>query len=228
MGEILRIAKKHHLKVLEDACQAHGARYEKKLAGTLGDASAFSFHPSKNLGAYGDAGAIVTNDSALAETVRALRAYGGKERDHYESVGVNSRLDALQAAILRVKLKHLSRWNEKRREHARQYRALLADTPLMLPNEIPDTAPVYYVFAVRAPRRDALRASLAKKGIPTLVHYPVPIHLQPAYASLGHRVGDFPEAEKAANETLSLPVFPELLATEIENICGQIKNFYAR
>ncbi len=226
MTEIRRITKKHHLKIIEDACQAHGARYRGTSTGTLGDIAAFSFHPSKNLGAFGDAGAVVTNDKALAEKIYALRTYGGRERDHYMTVGWNSRLDALQAAILRVKLRHLAEWNEKRRVHAARYRAFLSETPLVLPAENPDTIPAFYVFAVRAPEREKLRVYLEKQGIPALVHYPVPIHLQPAYHALGHPVGSFPEAERASREVLSLPIFPELRPEELEHICRRIKKFY--
>lgn len=227
MERISQIARKHTLKIIEDACQAHGALYRGKPAGTLGDIAAFSFHPSKNLGAYGDAGAVVTNDKELAEKVSALRTYGGRTRDHYETIGINSRLDALQAAILRVKLRYLGKGNEARRRHAQTYREFLSKTPLLLPRETADSEPVFYVFAVRAPRREALRAYLAKQGIPTLVHYPVPIHLQPAYAGLGHHAGDFPEAERAAREVLSLPIFPELKQEEVLHICRHIKKFYA-
>lgn len=227
MTAIQRIAQKHNLKILEDACQAHGARYRGASTGALGDIAAFSFHPSKNLGAFGDAGAVVTDDKALAEKIRALRTYGGKERDRYATVGINSRLDALQAAILRVKLRHLAAWNEKRRALAKRYRSLLFDTPLVLPIEQPDIVPVFCLFVVRAPQREKLRAYLEKQGIPTLVHYPVPIHLQPAYRILGHSIGSFPEAERAAREVLSLPIFPEMTSAEQTHICRHIKKFYA-
>lgn len=225
MRSILEFTKQKNIFVVEDCSQAHGASYENSKAGSLGEISAFSFYPTKNLGAFGDGGSVVTNAPALAERVRLLRQYGWKE--HYISSikGINSRLDELQAAILRVKLNYLDRWNARRRELADMYFELLADTELVLPLQSEDSKHVFHQFVIRHPQRDALRAFLKEQGIQTLIHYPVPVHLQPAYANLGYLIGSFPNTEMASGEILSLPLYPELNEQQIVLICEKIKAF---
>ena len=210
MDSILAVARKHGLRVLEDGAQAHGARYKGRRLGAHGDAVAWSFYPSKNLGAMGDAGAVTTNDSQIAERVRALRNYGSGAKYMNEAQGYNSRLDPLQAAILRVKLQRLDAWNERRRAVARAYDQGLAGLGLVLPYA-PDWAePVWHLYVVRHPRRDALQQALTDAGVGTLIHYPVPPHLQHAYASAAWHRGAFPLAERMADEVLSLPMGPHL------------------
>ena len=208
MDPILEIARKHGLKVLEDVAQAFGGEYKGRKLGTLGDAGAFSFFPSKNLGAYGDGGLIATNDDQVAELARMLRAHGARKKYYNEMPGYNSRLDALQAAILRVKLPHVDAWNEARRWVARTYNELLKDVPgVVIPCEAPYAKHVYHQYTVRIPegRRDEVQRRLAEMGIGTMVYYPVPLHRLPVY---GYPEGTFPEAERAAREVLSLPMWP--------------------
>ncbi len=207
---LLQLARQHDLFVVEDCAQAHGALYRGQKAGTWGHIAAFSFYPTKNLGADGDGGAVVTNDPALAERVRLLRQYGWRERFVSILKGINSRLDEMQAAILRVKLRHLDRWNARRRELARLYGELLADTGLTLPAQPRDAVHVYHQYVIRHPQRDRLRDFLKENGVQTIVHYPVPVHLQPAYQDLGHSPGSLPSSELAAEQVLSLPVYPEM------------------
>lgn len=226
MDKIGKIAKKHNLKILEDACQAHGARYKGIRTGNLGDIAAFSLYPGKNLGAYGDGGAVITNNPKLAEKVLALRTYGGKKRDYYSVRGFNSRLDNLQAAILRVKLRHLEKWIGMRRKNAKLYDKFLNSPNITKPVISENVLPVFHLYVIRAKNRDGLKKYLAKKGISTLIHYPLPIHLQPAYKDLGYKKGDFPETEKAAREILSLPIFPELKEEEIKYISQSIISYY--
>lgn len=224
-----KICQNRGLYLIEDCAQAHGAKNKDKKVGTLGDIGCFSFYPTKNLGAYGDGGMAVTNNKNLAEKVRALRQYG-EATGRYESsyLGRNSRLDELQAAILRVKLKYLDEWNRKRREKANLYRKLLAGvSQVKLPKETANLHHVYHLFVIRAQRRDALQEFLKRRGILTGIHYPKPIHLQPSFAFLGHKKGDFPEAEKSAAQILSLPLYPELKNEDIGRVCSEIKNFYA-
>lgn len=225
LAPILEVARRYHLRVVEDCAQAHGAVYKGQRVGSWGDLAAFSFYPTKNLGAYGDGGAIVTDDPTLSERLRLLREYGWAERYVSHSKGLNSRLDELQAAILRVKLRHLDVWNARRRALAQQYTTLLRDSGLQLPFEPPDGAHVYHLYVVRTPQREALRAFLSERGIGTLIHYPVPVHLQPAYADLGYRPGSLPETEAAAAQVLSLPLYPELREDEIEAVCNAIRAF---
>jgi dTDP-4-amino-4,6-dideoxygalactose transaminase len=210
MDSILEVAKQHGLFVLEDAAQSHGATYKGRQAGALGDAAGWSFYPGKNLGAFGDAGAITTNDNDLAEKLRVLRNYGSKIKYINETQGVNSRLDEIQAAVLRVKLQHLNSWNERRGQIAHLYLEGLKDTSLILPF-VPDWVnPAWHVFVIRHPDRDRVRAALEKEGIGTLIHYPIPPHLQDAYSSLNFKQGSFPISEIIHQEVLSLPIGPHL------------------
>jgi dTDP-4-amino-4,6-dideoxygalactose transaminase len=216
LDPLLDLCAAHGLVLVEDACQAHGARYKGRRLGSIGRVAAFSFYPGKNLGAYGDAGAVTTDDEELAERVRLLRNLGQASKYVHVVEGWNERLDALQAAVLRIKLAHLDRWNERRRRHAAAYAEALAGAPLRLPRAEPWADPVWHLYVVRSPRREAVRASLAASGVETGLHYPVPLHLQPALKSLGYAPGDFPAAERWAEELLSLPMFPELEQEEIE------------
>jgi dTDP-4-amino-4,6-dideoxygalactose transaminase len=212
LGPLLEIGRRHGLPVIEDAAQAHGARYQGRAAGTLGRCGCFSFYPGKNLGAFGEAGAVVTDDPALAARLRALRDHAQEKRYHHGELGFNYRMDALQGAVLGVKLKHLEAWTEARRRLADRYRDRLAGLPLGLPAEAPGRRHVWHLFVVLHPRRDRLRHELEGRGIQTGLHYPIPLHLQKAYAHLGHRAGDFPVAERVGRECLTLPLFPEMTA----------------
>jgi dTDP-4-amino-4,6-dideoxygalactose transaminase len=227
MDPILEIAKRHDLVVIEDASQAHGARYKGRRVGSLGHAAAFSLYPGKNLGAYGDAGIVVTGDAKTAETLRLLRNYGSTRKYHHKIRGYNRRLDTLHAAILRVKLERLDAWNAARRRHAQQYNQLLKDSPLTLPVVADFAEAVYHVYIVRVKDREALQAHLHDRGISTVIHYPIPIHLQPAYRELGYVRGDFPITERYAGQILSLPMYPELTSDAIEYVTDAIKEFVA-
>ena len=219
MDAINAIAKKHNLKVIEDAAQAHGARYKGRRTGSLGDAAGFSFYPGKNLGALGDGGAVTTNDADLADKVRVLGNYGSRVKYHNEVKGFNSRLDELQAAFLREKLKPLDAWNERRAKIAKQYLDCLSGKSLNLP-WVPDWCnPAWHVFVVRHPCRDQLQRTLGDAGIGTLVHYPIPPHLQVAYQGNGWMKGSFPIAEQMANELLSLPMGPHINARQVDHVC---------
>jgi dTDP-4-amino-4,6-dideoxygalactose transaminase len=225
MTKILTLARRYELQVIEDCAQAHGAMFGNQKAGTFGDIAAFSFYPTKNLGALGDGGAVVTSDAGLAERVRLLREYGWRERYISEIAGMNSRLDELQAAILRVKLKRLDEENEQRRQIARIYNEKLAAAPLQLPGQQGNISHVCHQYVVRTGERDQLKERLKEQGIGTLIHYPVPIHLQPAYRNrvpIGS--GGLPETESAAREVLSLPMFPQLTVEQIEHVCQTIIN----
>src|SRR5215470_4433902 len=217
MGALLEIAGRHGLKLIEDACQAHGAEHDGRRVGALGDIGCFSFYPGKNLGAYGEGGAVVTNDEELADKIRALRHWGQTRKYHHELKGFNYRLEELQAAILRVKLRHLDDWTEARRAHARLYDRLLAGV-VPTPVEMPYARHVYHVYAVRTRSRERLESALAAAGVSTGVHYPAPVHLQPAYADLGYGPGAFPVSEAAAKQVLSLPLYPELTRQSIETV----------
>lgn len=225
MNSILEIARAKNIFVIEDASQAHGATVAGQRVGSLGQIAAFSFYPTKNLGAFGDGGAVATNDSQLAEKVHLLRQYGWKERYISQVKGLNSRLDELQAGILRVKLRHLEEWNQRRRHLANLYFDLLSGSDLTLPPQPADLEPVYHQFVIRHPRRDALRETLRSQGIQTLVHYPVPVHLQPAYANLGLRRGSLPKSEQAADEVLSLPLYPELTEDQVQRVAEACLGF---
>lgn len=224
MDPILAIARKHGLKVLEDGAQAHGARYKGKRLGTHGDVVAWSFYPGKNLGAYGDGGAITTNDAEIAERIRVLRNYGSRVKYVNDIRGFNSRLDPIQAAALRVKLKVLDTWNARRAEIASRYQAELKNTSLTLPF-VPDWAEsAWHLYVVQHPQRDALQKKLDEAGIGTLIHYPIPPHLQQAYASAGYVQGQFPIAEQMAKQLLSLPMGPHLQPKDVEIIISSFRN----
>jgi dTDP-4-amino-4,6-dideoxygalactose transaminase len=226
MDPILAVARKHGLSVVEDACQAHGALYKGQKAGSMGDAGCFSFYPGKNLGAYGEAGAIVTSNPDLAGRVRALRDHGQSEKYHHSLLGWNARMDGFQGAILSVKLKYLDQWNRARRANARIYNEQLEiEDMLILPQEANYATHVYHIFALLFEERDALLEALKQKDIYCGIHYPVPIHLQEAYRFLGYEEGSFPIAEKCAGEILSLPMFPELRAEQIEKVVAEIRAF---
>ncbi len=230
MDPILEIGQRHSIPIVEDCAQAHGAKYKGRRVGTMGVISGFSFYPSKNLGAYGDGGLVVTNDAALAETVRALRNGGQVGRYNHVLLGVNSRLDELQAAILGVKLRHLEAWNKRRGELACSYHGLLAGVPgLGLLTNRMFSASVYHLYVVRVPaeQREAFMAHLKQRGIATMIHYPTPVHLQPAYASLGLGSGSYPHAEKMASEVVSLPLYPELTKAEQEQVAAAVREFFA-
>ncbi|MFN2462145.1 MAG: DegT/DnrJ/EryC1/StrS family aminotransferase [Candidatus Velthaea sp.] len=211
MTEIMAIARKHNLAVVEDCAQSVGAAIGDKQTGTFGAAGCYSFFPSKNLGAFGDGGMLTTQSEALMARSKAIRAHGGRVKYYHEEIGVNSRLDEVQAAILRVKLPHLARWTLARRAVAERYRTLLADVPgVVAPQETPGTTAVYHQFTIRVSDRDDVQAELQRAGVQTMVYYPVPLHLQAVHANLGYAEGSFPHAERAAREVLSLPMFPEL------------------
>lgn len=229
MEPICALGREHGLKVIEDAAQAHGASYKGRRTGTLGDAAAFSFYPGKNLGAYGDGGAIVTDDAELADRVRVLRNYGSRKKYYNEVKGVNSRLDSLQAAFLRAKLPYLDDWNQRRREIARQYLIGLAEIPgLRLPEVAAGAEPAWHLFVVRHSGRDALQQHLTEAGIGTLIHYPIPPHLSGAYADAGYKPGDFPVTESLANTVLSLPMGPHLSLSQAGAVMDRMLTWSGR
>jgi dTDP-4-amino-4,6-dideoxygalactose transaminase len=223
MDPILAIAARHGLVVIEDACQAHGALYKGRPVGAIGDAGCFSFYPGKNLGAYGEGGMVVTNREDYEKRMRMLRDWGAEKKYHHVLKGYNYRMEGMQGAILRVKLRHLPAWTKARREHAAAYQKLLINSGVQTPGEAPYSTHVYHVYAVRTTDRVSLQRALQAHGVSTGIHYPIPVHLQPAYADLGHGVGAFPESERAANEVLSLPMFPELTPTQIEQVCLAVR-----
>jgi len=229
MDPILALAGRHGLKVIEDAAQAHDAEYRGRRIGSIGDCACFSFYPGKNLGAYGDAGALVTNDDVLARRARMFANHGRLDKYDHELEGINSRLDALQAAILGVKLKHLPRWTEARRKSAHSYNRHLADSGFTTPREIEGVRAVYHLYVIRVPaeRRAALQAYLQSKGISTGIHYPIALPNLKAYAYLNHAGPDFPEATKASREIVSLPMYPELEEEQIAYIAGRLGEFFA-
>lgn len=225
MDPILEIARRYDLIVIEDAAQAHGAEYKGRRAGGIGDLGCFSFYPSKNLGAYGEGGMVVTNNPDNAHTIRMLRDWGQERKYHHVLKGYNYRMEGMQGAILRVKLRHLEAWTQARRAHAARYNGLLADSGLQTPEEMSYARHVYYIYAICTPQRDALQQALHTKGIQTGIHYPIPVHLQPAYADLGYGQGDFPRSEQAANEVLSLPMYAELAPADTEAVVEAIRSF---
>ena len=223
MDPILEIAKKYGLWVIEDAAQAHGAEYKGRRAGSMGDVGCFSFYPGKNLGAYGDGGIVVTNNPEVAEKVRLLRNHGRKDKYEHLVEGYGYRLDALHAAILNTKLSYLEEWNERRRQHARLYNTLLSETSAATPEENDDVKHVYHVYAIEVKNRAEVQQQLKTQGIATGIHYPIPLHLQPAYHYLGYQPGAFPNAEAASQKILSLPMFPELTEEQIRFIAEAIR-----
>jgi dTDP-4-amino-4,6-dideoxygalactose transaminase len=226
MERIWEIAERHDLRIVEDAAQVHGGCYKDCKAGNLGDGAGFSFYPTKNLGALGDAGAVLTNDEALADKVRVLRNYGSRKKYYNEAKGHNSRLDPLQAAFLRVKLKYLDEWNQRRSRIATLYLDRLRDLPdLGLPHVPPDVIPVWHVFIITHPERDRLQKYLKDQGVGTLIHYPVPPHLSEAYQDLGYHAGDFPITEKIADTVLSIPMGPHLSKDDADYVIEKIRDF---
>ena len=226
MDPILEIATRHGLKVVEDAAQAHGALYKGRRCGALGDAAAFSFYPGKNLGAFGDGGAVTTNDDALAEKIRSLRNYGSPRRYHHELLGENSRLDTVQAAVLSAKLKRLDGWNRNRRNVAGRYAELLEGLEgITLPATNGYAEHVHHLFVIRTGQRDALKDHMEAHGVGCIIHYPIPIHLQEAYAGMGWMAGDFPASEQAAKEILSLPIFPTMADDQVCHVAETVKAF---
>jgi dTDP-4-amino-4,6-dideoxygalactose transaminase len=226
LDPLLAIARRHGLRLIEDACQAHGSEYKERKVGPLGDSGCFSFYPGKNLGAYGEGGIAVTNDPEQARKMRMLRDWGQEQRYHHVLKGFNYRMEGLQGSILRVKLRHLERWTELRRRHAASYLDVLRHSGLSLPVEQSYSRHVYHVFAIRVPDRPELQRLLKSHGIQSGIHYPVPVHLQPAYADLGYTRGQFPESERAADEVLSLPMYPEMTRTQIDEVCGVLQEAY--
>ena len=224
---VREIAEKHSIPVIEDACQAHGALYESRKAGSLCDFGCFSFYPTKNLGAYGDAGAITVNDEEKAEKLRLLRNYGQKSRYEHVSFGVNSRLDEIQAAVLRVKLRKLDGWNEQRRKLSRTYSEKLGGA-VSLPLEMPGRKHIFHLFVVRSKLRNALQEHLSKAGVATIIHYPLPVPMQPYFAQNGFSRGSFAVASKLSGEILSLPIYPELSGEEADFVCSSVKSFFDR
>lgn len=229
MDEISGAARRKGIPVIEDACQSIGALYKGKRAGSLGEAGCLSFFPSKNLGGYGDGGMIVTNDAELVSSVRMLRVHGGRERYYHDVVGINSRLDSIQAAVLLVKMRHLEQWHERRRANAAYYDRELSRIPgVTVPAIEPGNTSIYNQYVIRVKERDALKAFLQESGIGCEVYYPVPLHLQKCFAFLGGKEGDMPESEAAARETLAIPVYPELASAQKEYVVSKIREFMER
>ena len=225
IGTIVDIARTFQIKVIEDACQAHGAEFRSKKVGSIGDIGCFSFYPAKNLGAYGDGGMVVTNNTDVVDKLRMLRNCGERKKYHHDIKGINSRLDNIQAAILRVKLRKLDKWNDNRRTAAQMYNELLDNLNVIIPSEKANVKHVYHLYVIHVSRRDELLNYLKSKGIYASIHYPIPIHLQKAYLDLNHTVGAFPVSEGYSKEIISLPMFPELSAEHIEYITSQIRSF---
>jgi dTDP-4-amino-4,6-dideoxygalactose transaminase len=224
MDPILEIAKKYGISVIEDACQAHGALYNGKPAGSMGAAGCFSFYPGKNLGAYGEAGAVTTNNAELASKMRMIRDHGQEKKYYHGCIGWNARMDGFQGAVLSVKLKHLPAWNEARRKNAALYNTLLNGSDgITTPKEMDYAKHVYHIYPIRTKNRDELISKLGEKGVNCGIHYPVPVHLQNAYASLGLKAGSFPVAEKVASEFVSLPMFAELTEEQIRDASDMVK-----
>ncbi len=227
MDPILDIAKRHGLVVIEDAAQAHGAEYKGRRTGSMGDMGCFSFYPGKNLGAYGEGGMVTTDNPGYARTLRMLRDWGAERKYEHVLKGYNYRLEGIQGAVLRVKLRHLEAWTEARRAAAAHYDRLFAGSGVQTPAAIPYSRHVYHIYAIRTGQRKAWQDSLQGQGIQTGIHYPIPVHLLPAYADLGYERGQFPHAEKAADEVLSLPMFPELTVAQCETVASAVKKLVA-
>jgi dTDP-4-amino-4,6-dideoxygalactose transaminase len=227
LDPLLDICRRHKLPLLEDAAQAHAAKYKGKPIGTFGAIAGFSFYPGKNLGAYGEGGALVTNNAAFASRARSLREHGSSRRYYHDEIGYNYRMEGIQGAVLRVKLPHLETWTRERRRVAHRYNQLLAETPLQLPREAAYAQSAWHLYVVRHPRRDELKKHLDANQVGCALHYPLPLHLQKAYAHLGYKAGDFPIAEKAARECLSLPIYPELTEAQIQRVAAVIQEFFS-
>src|SRR3990167_5402823 len=227
MDAILDIARANKLMVIEDAAQAIGSIYKGQNAGTIGNIGCFSFYPSKNLGGYGDGGLITTNDDKLAEFIKLLRVHGAKPKYYHSYVGINARLDAIQAAVLSVKLKYLSEWSESRRMIASYYNKYLKNLPVKLPDTASYNTHIFHQYVIATPHRDKLMEYLKQQGIETVIYYPLPLHLQKCFEYLGYKKGDLPESEKAANETLALPIFPEITRKEQDYVIEYIKKFFS-
>lgn len=223
MHSLEDLARANNLALIEDACQAHGARYRGQRVGAIGASGAFSFYPSKNLAAYGEAGAVVTNDDHVAEYCRAARSHGELRRYFHDFIGYNYRMEGFQGAVLRIKLRHLDQWSARRKEIAARYRESLFGLPLRLPQDNPRDECAYHLFVIYVSNRDSVQAELKNRGVGTAVHYPLPLHLQKALASLGYQAGDFPHAEKACREILALPFFPELTDDEVSYVCESLQ-----
>jgi dTDP-4-amino-4,6-dideoxygalactose transaminase len=228
MDPLLEIASQYGLRVVEDCAQAHGALYKGRRAGTMGDAGGFSFYFSKNLGAYGEGGFITARDAELANKIRKVRDHGSGTRYHHEIVGLNGRLDEIQAVVLRAKLPHLAAWNEKRREHAAKYNELLQGLPVYTPTEVAGNDHVYHLYVIRVSNRDELQAYLKEKGVFTGIHYPIPIHLQQSVTHLGYTKGSLPVTERITSEILSLPMYAELTDEQIVYIVSNIREFIGK
>jgi dTDP-4-amino-4,6-dideoxygalactose transaminase len=228
MGPLMALGRKYGIPVIEDAAQAHGATYQWERAGTIGFAGCFSFYPGKNLGAYGEAGAVVTNDDDAAARMRALRDHAQGQRYHHEELGFNYRMDAFQGAILNVKLRYLEEWTEARRALAARYGELLAGLPIELPAEAEGRRHVWHLYVARHPDRDRLRSELEARGVQTGLHYPIPLHLQKAYAHLDHEEGDFPVAERIARQCLTLPLFPEMTEQQQDLVVEALRDVLGR
>jgi len=228
MDPILEVASSREIKVVEDACQSIGAKYKGKRVGSIGDVGCFSFFPTKNLGGYGDGGLVTTSDDEIAEKIRALRVHGSRRKYLHDEVGINSRLDEIQAAVLLVKLPYLDEWNEKRRRNAAFYGARLKDIDGVTPPNVYEyNESVFNQYVVRVSKRDELREYLSEKGVGSEIYYPLPLHMQKCFAYLGFREGDFPESERASKEVLALPIYPELSTEELEFVTDTINSFYA-
>ena len=226
MSPILKIAKKYKLWIIEDCAQSHGAKYKNKMVGSIGDIGCFSFFPGKNLGAYGDAGIITTNNKNLAQKIYRLRNHGRLEKYKHTTEGINSRLDEIQAAILRVKLRYLKKWNKARQKNAKIYDKFFKNiNDIITPQIVKNSKSVYYFYVIRLKNRKKIQKRLKEKGVSTGIHYPIPLHLQPAYKYLGYKKRDFPRVEKISNEILSLPIYPELTEKQIKFIVNIIKKY---
>lgn len=228
MDPILSVARKHNLLVIEDACQAHAAEYKGRRVGSLGDMACFSFYPGKNLGAYGEGGMVTTSNAAYARTIRMLRDWGAEKKYQHVLKGYNFRLEGIQGAVLRVKLKYLEQWTEGRRAAAARYDAAFAGTAIRAPVALAHNRHVYHIYAIRSPNREAWQEALATAGVQTGIHYPTPIHLLPAHADLGYVAGQFPHSEAAAREVLSLPMFPELTETQTTKVADAVLSLVER
>ena len=228
MDKINEVAKRHRLLVIEDACQAHGAKYNGKPVGGLGHAATFSFYPPKNLGAYGEGGALTTNDDEVANLSRSLRTHGESSRYLHKYIGYNYRVDGFQAAVLNVKMKHLEEWTKKRQGHASVYREILSGANIKFLEDSPESESVYHLFVVYVENRDQVRAELEKRGVETAVHYPVPIHLQEAFTHLGYKPGSLPNTERACERVISMPVFPELTEEQVRYAASSLAEVIAQ